>query len=104
MTKPIDNPPQVKPLERLLTPRDIAKRWCVDESQVRRAFKDVPGVINVSVTSKHRTLQYRLRYWSGKSAGGKSHRMGPMKLTMLSRRYYADLVQTESVIKGLPHA
>jgi hypothetical protein len=57
MTKSIDNPPQVKPLERLLTPRDIAVRWRVDESQVRRIFKDVAGVINVATTSKHKTIR-----------------------------------------------
>jgi MarR-like DNA-binding transcriptional regulator SgrR of sgrS sRNA len=40
----------VSPLERHLTPKEIAELWQLDESTVRRIFIDEPGVLKIGAT------------------------------------------------------
>jgi hypothetical protein len=42
---PIRLPQQASPFERHYTPRELAKMWQLDQSTIRRMFRDEPGVL-----------------------------------------------------------
>lgn len=46
-------------LERLYTPQDLARAWCVHVSTVRRLFQDEPGVLKLGqATTRNGTRSY----------------------------------------------
>jgi hypothetical protein len=50
-----------EPLERLLTPQEIAAAWRVDINTVRRLFIDHPGVLRLSFPRRGRRSYVTLR-------------------------------------------
>lgn len=50
---------ELQPTERHFTPEEIAKDWGVDATTVRRAFRDVPGVLKIGgYTARARRRDY----------------------------------------------
>lgn len=43
--------PQLNPLEEHLTPRELAERWKLDVSTIRKLFVDEPGVLKIGRAS-----------------------------------------------------
>ena len=54
MPSPRPQPPQVTPdpFERHFTAQELAERWCLDESTVRRLFQDKPGVLKIGAAAR----------------------------------------------------
>lgn len=49
--------------EEMLTPDQIAKRLHIHPSQARRMFKDEPGVIDVGLGGKYKTMRIPVRVY-----------------------------------------
>jgi hypothetical protein len=49
---------QVDPFERHYTPKELAELWRVDESTIRRLFRDEPGVLRIGEAGRRGKRDY----------------------------------------------
>jgi hypothetical protein len=68
---------QVDPFEKHFTPQELAELWRIDESTIRRLFRDEPGVLKIGEAGRRGKRDYvTLRIPASTAARFYRERMG----------------------------